>query len=41
MFDGLKNNRVNWKEQADVHAAKMAKIAEEKQKLEDADKKGN
>lgn len=41
MFDGLNNNRVHWKELADIHAAKLAKIEEEKKKLEDADKKRN
>uniref|UniRef100_A0A673ZT14 Phosphodiesterase n=1 Tax=Salmo trutta TaxID=8032 RepID=A0A673ZT14_SALTR len=34
MFDGLNNNLKNWKELADIHAAKMAAIEEEKKKLE-------
>lgn len=39
MFDGLNNNRVHWKELADIHAAKIAKIEEEKKKLEDEEAK--
>ncbi|CDQ61425.1 unnamed protein product [Oncorhynchus mykiss] len=34
MFDGLNINLKNWKELADIHAAKMAAIEEEKKKLE-------
>uniref|UniRef100_A0A8C7RWZ0 Phosphodiesterase n=1 Tax=Oncorhynchus mykiss TaxID=8022 RepID=A0A8C7RWZ0_ONCMY len=39
MFDGLNNNLKNWKELADIHAAKMAAIEEEKKKLEVSAKK--
>ncbi|CAL8308872.1 unnamed protein product [Boreogadus saida] len=36
MFDGLKNNRAHWAEQAEVYNAKMKLIEDEKKKLEDA-----
>ncbi|KAM6951443.1 cone cGMP-specific 3',5'-cyclic phosphodiesterase subunit alpha' [Aplochiton taeniatus] len=36
MFDGLNNNRKEWAALAEVYNAKMAKIEEEKKKLEDA-----
>uniref|UniRef100_A0A6Q2YRK6 Phosphodiesterase n=1 Tax=Esox lucius TaxID=8010 RepID=A0A6Q2YRK6_ESOLU len=34
MYDGLNENLRNWKELADIHAAKIAAIEEEKKKLE-------
>uniref|UniRef100_A0A3B4U617 Uncharacterized protein n=1 Tax=Seriola dumerili TaxID=41447 RepID=A0A3B4U617_SERDU len=34
MFDGLNINRGEWKALADVHAAKMQAIEDEKKKLE-------
>ncbi|XP_033005154.1 cone cGMP-specific 3',5'-cyclic phosphodiesterase subunit alpha' isoform X2 [Lacerta agilis] len=41
MFDGLQNNRVEWKSRADVYEEKMKKIEEEKKKQEEeAAKKG-
>ncbi|CAL8301482.1 unnamed protein product [Lota lota] len=36
MFDGLKNNRAHWAEQAEVYTAKMKLIEDEKKRLEDA-----
>ncbi|XP_066522290.1 cone cGMP-specific 3',5'-cyclic phosphodiesterase subunit alpha' isoform X2 [Hoplias malabaricus] len=39
MFDGLNNNRAHWKELADVYQAKLDAIANEKKKLEEAEKK--
>ncbi|XP_077786580.1 cone cGMP-specific 3',5'-cyclic phosphodiesterase subunit alpha' isoform X2 [Podarcis muralis] len=41
MFDGLQNNRVEWKSRADVYEEKMKKIEEEKKRQEEeAAKKG-
>uniref|UniRef100_A0A4W6E198 Phosphodiesterase n=1 Tax=Lates calcarifer TaxID=8187 RepID=A0A4W6E198_LATCA len=40
MFDGLNNNRGEWKALADVHEAKMKAIEEEKKKLEGGDDQG-
>ncbi|XP_039995993.1 cone cGMP-specific 3',5'-cyclic phosphodiesterase subunit alpha'-like [Xiphias gladius] len=37
MFDGLNNNRGEWKALADVHEAKMKAIEEEKKRLEGGD----
>lgn len=34
MFDGLNNNRSEWKALADVHEAKIKAIEEEKKRLE-------
>ena len=34
MFDGLKNNRAHWAEQAEVYTAKMKIIEDEKKRLE-------
>ncbi|XP_036398384.1 cone cGMP-specific 3',5'-cyclic phosphodiesterase subunit alpha' [Megalops cyprinoides] len=39
MFDGLNNNRMHWKELADVYDAKMKAIEEQKKALEGNDKK--
>lgn len=36
MLDGLQNNRVEWKTQADVYEEKMKIIEEEKKKQEEA-----
>lgn len=41
MFDGLQNNRVEWKSRADVYEEKMKAIEEEKKRQEEeAAKKG-
>lgn len=44
MFDGLQNNRVHWKAQADVYDEKMKALEEKKQKQHENNvgvKKGN
>uniref|UniRef100_A0A3B4DH09 Uncharacterized protein n=1 Tax=Pygocentrus nattereri TaxID=42514 RepID=A0A3B4DH09_PYGNA len=35
MFNGMTNNRAEWKALADVHEAKMKALEEEQKKLED------
>ena len=35
MFDGLKNNRAHWNEQAEVYTAKMKAIEDTKKKMEE------
>lgn len=40
MFEGLNNNRSEWKALADVHQAKMTAIEEEKKRLEGGDTQG-
>ncbi|XP_064175397.1 cone cGMP-specific 3',5'-cyclic phosphodiesterase subunit alpha' [Anguilla rostrata] len=41
MFDGLNNNRMHWKELADVHQAKVDAIEQQKKSLEEVEKKDN
>lgn len=40
MFDGLNNNRGEWKALADVHEAKMKAIEDEKKRLEGGNEPG-
>lgn len=35
MFDGLNNNRVHWKELADIYQAKIDAIENERKRLEE------
>ncbi len=35
MFDGLNNNRVHWKELADIYQAKVDAIENERKRLEE------
>lgn len=40
MFDGLNNNRVHWKELADIYQAKVDALENERKRLEEEAKKG-
>lgn len=39
MFDGLNNNRVHWKERADIYQAKIDALENERKRLEEEEAK--
>lgn len=39
MFDGLNNNRVHWKERADIYQAKVDALENERKRLEEEEAK--